>query len=511
MKVIGYDVGTTGLKGCLFDISKEDGVRYLAGAVGEYSLDIKPNGGAEQDPEDWWRAMCFTTKEVLASSNTKPEEIKAISFCSQVQTVVMIDGEGRALYPAFSVMDTRAHEQFRHYMQTGIQIEGLNLFKLLKSLKATGAVSASVKDPIWKYHWIRENEPEVFAKTFKWIDAKEYLTRKATGKLLASRDVAGLTFVYDVKNRKWSEKLCKTFDIDMGKLPEVCESTDTVGGLLPERAKELGLSEGIPVVSGGSDISLCQIGAGCLEIGDVNVYSGTSGWVCTTVDKLHLDLKNIIGSIVGADPGTYNYIAESETSGKCFEWAKERLSQTPIATYEEMIDYIRDTPAGSNGLLFAPWMHGNRCPFEDSNARGMLFNIDVSTTGRDIGKAVIEGVCMHMRWMLEATESFAKTNPVVRFTGGTALSEYIAQVLADVLGRDVETVENPRQVGAMGAAALIAVNFGIISDIKEIKSLIRVEATFKPNMENHAVYDRIFPEFCKLHSRNKDGYRALNS
>lgn len=511
MRVIAYDMGTTGLKTCLFDISQQEGIRFVAAEIEPYTLAVLPNGGVEQYPEEWWAAMGASTRRLLEKQGVPPGDVEGISFCSQVQTVVMVDEQGTALRPSMSCMDTRGGKPFAKYMQTGVKVEGLNAAKVLKFLKITGAVSGSAKDPLWKYHWVRENEPEVFGRTHKWLDAKEYLTFRATGNIKASRDVAGMTFLYDIKNDCWSESLCNMLDVDMEKLPEVCESTDSVGNLLPKAAEELGLVAGIPVIAGGSDVSLCQVGAGCLEVGDVNIYSGTSGWVATTVDKLHLDLGSIIGSVVGADPHTYNYVAESETAGKCLEWVKERLGHTPIETYDAMIEYVHHTPAGSNGVLFSPWMHGNRCPFEDPHAKGAFFNIDVDSKSSDMINAVIEGVCMHMRWMLEASEKSFKTAPVVRFTGGSSLSPYVAQVMADVLGREVETVENPRQVGTMGAAALMAVSFGLLHDIKDIKKVIKVTAKYTPQPENTAVYNKIFPLFKELYNKNtKKLYKALN-
>ena len=137
------------------------------------------------------------------------------------------------------------------------------------------------------------------------------------------------------------------------------------------------------------------------------IYSGTSGWVATTVDRLHLDLGNLIGALVGADPTTYNYIAEVETSGKCIEWVKDRMDQLHMS-YEEMIEYIKESPAGSNGVIFSPWMHGNRCPFDDANSRGVFFNLDITTKGSDLMKAVIEGVCMHMLWLWKPQKQSSK-------------------------------------------------------------------------------------------------------
>ncbi|HZK01958.1 MAG TPA: aminotransferase class III-fold pyridoxal phosphate-dependent enzyme [Anaerovoracaceae bacterium] len=503
MKVIAYDIGTTGLKTCMFHISKTESVRLIDGDVEPYALHILDNGGVEQVPEEWWDAMSKSTKRLLKKTGIPKEEIEGISFCSQMQTLVMVDEKGNPLRRSMSCMDTRAGEQFARYMKNGLQIEGLNIYKVFRFLRITGAVSASTKDPIWKYHWVKDNEPEIYRKTYKWLDAKEYLTCRATGNMMVSRDVASATFLYDVKKGQWSKELCKMFDIDMNHLPELCDSTDNVGGLLPKAADELGLSPNIPVFSGGSDVSLCQVGAGCLEVGDVNFYSGTSGWVCTTVERLHLDLGNIIGALVGADPNTYCYIAELETSGKCMEWVKDRID-LPEMDYEGLIEYIKDTPAGSNGVVFSPWMHGNRCPFEDHNAKGVFFNLGITTRGSDLVKSVIEGVCMHMRWMLEATEKTFKTSEVVRFTGGSAISPQICQILADIIGREVETIENPRNVGTMGAAGLMAVSFGLIPEIKDIKDIIRVKATYKPNKENTLIYNKIFPVFKDLIAKKMD-------
>lgn len=510
VKVIAYDVGTTGLKTCLFQISADESAQYLAGEVDSYALHVLENGGVEQDPDDWWQAMSRSTKKLLEKTNTPKEEIQGVTFCSQFQTVVMVDQNGRALRRAMSCMDARADKQFKHYMSTGIKVEGLDLIKVLKYLKITGAVSGSAKDPAWKYLWVRDNEPDIFQKTYKWLDAKDYLICRATGVMRASRDDACATFLYDVKNGCWSKTLCKMLEINMAHLPELCESTDCVGTLLPQAAEELGLAPGTAIYSGGSDVSLCSVGAGCTELHDVLVYSGTSGWVATTVNKLHLDLGNLIASLVGVDPKSYNYIAEVETSGKCMEWIKDRIDQLGM-DYDQMIDYIKDTPAGANGVVFSPWMHGNRCPFDDANSRGVFFNLDIDTHGSDLMKAVIEGVCMHMRWLLECTETVFPTASTVRFAGGSAISPYICQVMADVLGRDVETIENPRQVGSMGAAALLAVSMGMLDDIKDIKKIIKVTHVYHPRPENTAVYDRILPVFKNLYKDNRKSFAALNS
>jgi len=510
MKVIGYDVGTTGFKAGLYELSR-DALSLLAGCVEHYELHILPNGGAEQDPGDWWAAMCRSTKKLLETTGVQPGEVRGIACCSQFSTLVMVDRDGNALRPAMSCMDTRAAKQFEDVMGAGLCVEGLNAARLLRFLRVTGAASTSAKDSIWRYRWVRENEPELFAKTYKWLDAKEYLTFRATGRTLASRDDAYMTFLYDVHKGCWSEELCKMLDIDMAHLPELCNGADTVGPLLPGPAAELGLLPGTSVIAGGSDVSLCQVGSGCVRPGDVNICSGTSGWVCTTVDHLCLDVGHSAASIVGADPTAYLYCADCETAGKCVEWGRERLGGTALGSYDAMIDSVRDVPAGSNGVVFSPWMHGNRCPFEDANARGVFFNVDVSCRTGDLIKAVVEGVCLHMRWLLETSELKVKTAPVVRFTGGSAMSKTICQILADVLGREVETIENPRHVGTLGAAALMAVSFGLLGSVRDTRELIRVGGRFVPNPANTAVYDRVYPVFQSLYRDNKKSFAALNA
>ena len=170
VKVITYDVGTTGLKTCLFRVSAEESVQYLAGETDTYELHVLENGGVEQDPEDWWAAMSRSTKKLLKKAGVDKSEIGGISFCSQFQTVVMVDENGKPLRRAMSCMDARADRQFKNCMNTGIKVEGLDIFKVLKYMKITGAVSASAKDPAWKYLWVKDNEPEIFQKTYKWLD-----------------------------------------------------------------------------------------------------------------------------------------------------------------------------------------------------------------------------------------------------------------------------------------------------------------------------------------------------
>lgn len=526
--VIAYDFGTTGVKTCVFEIS--DSIKLVANAMEGYDLYIVGDGGAEQDPNDWWDAMIKTTREVLHKNNISKEEIKGISFCAQMQGLVLVDEKGEPVRPAMSYMDNRGWRELEDKMAHGIQIAGVNIFKLIKSIRITGAVSASAKDPVWRYKWVERNEPENFKRIYKWLDVKEFLICKCTGEFIMTEDSAFATLLYDTREGRkgFSQEICNMIGVDMDHLPRVISSTDMAGRITKEAAEKLNLKEGTPVFGGGGDASLIGVGSGAVENGSTHMYMGTSGWVSTVVDKQILDTKNMIASIVGADPKYFNYFAELETAGKCLEWVKDHLALDEIniylekkdvlnskeAIYKSLYDYmmyaIKDVPVGSNGVIFTPWLHGNRCPFEDANARGMFFNISLETGKTELIHAVLEGVCYHLRWQLEAQEEKIKTSEKIRLVGGGALAPLTCQILADILGREVETVDSPQNVGAVGAAVLMAVGFNIIEKIEDAKKLIQIKERYSPNMENKAIYDRYFKVFKSLYKNNKKVFSILN-
>ena len=525
---IAYDVGTTGVKTCLFAIDKE--VTLLAGEYDSYGLYILPNGGAEQDAEEWWDAMCKSTRRLLEKAKIRPEEIGGISFCSQMQGMVLVDAQGNALRRPMSYMDQRAAKEFRDCQTHGITISGVALPMILRSLIITHAASTSVKDPLWKYKWVQKNEPEIFAKAHKWLDVKEYLICRCTGECVMTRDSAYSTFLYDTRkgHEGWSRSLCRMYGVEEKHLPRLIECTDIAGHLTEKAAQELGLAPGTAVYGGGGDATLIGVGAGATHTGDTHVYSGTSGWIGTVIESQKVDIISMIAGIVGAQKGKYNYFAEMETAGKCFEWVKEHMVEDEMeaylqkinvadsteTAYESLYDYMSDAiseiPAGAGGVIFTPWLHGNRCPFEDPNAAGMFFNLKIETSETQMIRAVLEGVCYHLRWMLECQEKKIRTSPVLRFVGGGALSPVTCQMLSDITGRVVETVANTKDVGAIGAAMLVAVGSGAFSDLEEAAALIQPLHRYEPNSAYHDVYEKNYRVFRRLYDSNKKNFVLLN-
>ena len=533
--VITYDIGTTGIKTCLIEIDQE--IKILASATVGYNLYVDDEtgikGGAEQDTDEWWDAMCRTTKTVFDKTpNVTKEQVEGISFCSAMQGLVLVDKEGNCIRRPMTYMDQRAREELKKGIAHGFKIAGAEVTKLLKYLRYTGAVSSSVKDPIWKYKWVEAHEPENFKKIYKWLDIKEYLILRASGEFVMTQDSAFATLLYDTRkgHEDWCKPICDMVGVNIDHMPEIKKSTEKVGEVTEKAAQELGLAPGTAVYGGGS--SLIGVGAGAVEIGDTHIYSGTSGWVGTVVPEQLVDAGAMMAAIVGVNPKSYNYFGELETSNKCVGWVKDHLALDEIGVFLKkygnaadsleqvefnMYDYLEEVidsiPAGSNGVIFTPWLHGNRCPFEDPNSAGMFFNIRLETGKTELIRSVVEGICFHMRWMLERQEqkiSKYQTTKSVRFCGGGALGETTCQILADILQRDVVVVESPQNIGAVGAAACIAVGMGIIPKMEDVKKLISIKKTYHPNLAHKDVYDKNFKVFQNLYKSNKENFAILN-
>jgi len=308
-------------------------------------------------------------------------------------------------------MDNRAKQELKEGLGRGIKIAGMNGYKLLNSIRISGAVAASVKDPVWKYNkWVERNEPDNFRKVYKWLDVKEYLILKTTGEFIMTEDSAFATLLYDTRpdRRGFSDKLCAMLGVDRQHLPKVVNCTDQVGRITPQAAAELGLEAGIPVFGGGGDAS---VGAGADQEGSTHIYLGTSGWVSTVVRRQVLDTKNMIAAIIGAHP-----------------------------------------PA----------------------------------------------------------ERKVKASSKVRLVGGGALAPLTCQILADVLGREIETVPHPQNSGAVEAAIVAAVGLGLLPDLTAAVQMVPVKDRYLPKPEHTAIYDRLFPVFKSLYYNNRKAFSLLN-
>lgn len=526
--IITYDIGTTSTKTCLY--SFENKLELVNSSSAEYSLVIKPGGVAEQNPQDWLDAMAKSTKKVLKKSGIEPHEISGIAFCSQMQGLVLVDKQGQPIRPAMSYMDNRAERQKEHFMNRGPKVFDLRVDAIIRGLRINGAVPASVKDPIWKYLWVKENAPEDFKNIDYWFDVKDYLVFALTGRAIMTPDSAFATFLYDTRRGKnrWDKGLVQKYGVDPSHLPKVIHATDIAGETQKSIADFLGLRAGIPVFGSGGDATLIALGSGAVNPGDTHVYTGTSGWVSTVVTHRKIDINAMIASIPATQDGVYNYFAEQETAGKCLEWVKDHLaldeinlflSQSTVmddpqsihdSLYDYLVEVISRRDPGSGGVLFTPWLHGNRSPFEDPAARGIFFNLSLDTGKADMIRAVLEGIIFNQFWLLESIEKSVDTNAVIRFVGGGAQNRFISQMLADITNRVVEVPDHPQYVGAAGAAIVAALGLNWLKSYSEITTSLSIKDRVVPNSGLHKVYGAHYRVFKKLYHSNRKLFHMLN-
>lgn len=526
--ILAIDLGTTAVKVCLYEVGQVLGLR--AAANRRLTLTTFPDGRAEQDPESWWKALQDAVPEVLGLAGVSSQSVGSVTFCAQMQALVLVDRAGNPVRPAISYLDQKATSRRQALTAGGPRVAGIGLGLLLPWLHVSGGVAASAKDPVWKYLRVAEEEPEIFSKIHRWLDAKDFLTARCTGRFTMSLDSAFATFLCDTRPGRsgWSRWLVRRFGVDPKHLPEIVQPSDVVGPLTPEAAKSLGLEPGIPVFAGAGDASLIGVGAGATAVGSTHIYVGTSGWVSTVADRRIVDTEAMMATVPGVVPGQYSYFGEQETSGKCLEWVRDHLALDEIGVYfdkqerpsgkdEEdfsLIDYltktIRDVEAGSGGVLFAPWLHGNRSPFEDPLVRGMFFNVGLDTGKRQLIRAVVEGLAYNKRWLLEAQGRKVKTSKVVRFAGGGALSDETCRILSDVTGCAIEAIADPQNAGAAGAALTAAWGLGWYESLDSAAALIPVRARFTPRIEYRAVHQRNFDVFRQLYPATASLFHRLN-
>ena len=502
--ILAHDVGTTGSKSCLYRM--RDTVELVDACVMEYPIYQIQGHGIEQHEEEWWDALCKATRTIMARSGVAPSALRAMSFCAQMQGALFVDEHGQLVRRPMIYMDGRATSQMSAKLHRGgFRIQGYHARTLLQSLYITGGLAATPKDPLWKYHWVRENEPENFKRIAKWLDVKDYLAMRCTGRCVMTRDSANITFLYDTRKGKWgwNKGLCRMFDVNPDHLPPVAGASDIIGELSDKAALDLGIAPGIPVFGGGGDVPLTAIGSGAAGLNDTHLYMGTSGWVATNVAKRHIDVHNFTTSILGADDRYYVMVGEQETSGACMQWVRDHLALDEIGLYLSshqvnngsstddslfafLDEAIRATPAGAGNLIFTPWLHGNRAPRQDVYARGMFFNIHLDTGKRQLIRAVLEGLSFHKRWILEAMEQRLGRRQSLRFVGGGAKSEVGCQIMADVMGRPITTIADTQNTGAIGATLVCLKGLGA------------------------ETYEKLYKVFIQLYETNKKFFSQLN-
>lgn len=492
-KILGIDVGTGGTRAVLLD----EAGRLAGSATAEHAPMQSPQiGWAEQDPHDWWSAASSAIQECLRKAQAAPGDIACIGLTGQMHGLVLLDAEGRVLRPSIIWCDQRTEEQCRQITETvGTQ-------ELIERT-ANPALTNFTLPKIW---WVRQHEPEIWARVRRILLPKDYVRFRLTGASAIDVTEASGTLFFDVARRKWSAEMLKVSRIGEELLPQVYESQEICGRVSKEGAEATGLAEGIPVVAGAGDQAAGAVGMGIVRPGAVSATIGTSGVVFAATSKPVLDPRGRIHTFCHAVPGRWHVMGVTQAAGLSLRWFRAQFSarsgagDAPSESYEQLVAEASSAPPGADGLLWAPYLMGERTPHLDPHARGALIGLTAQHTRGHVIRSILEGVAFSLRDSLEIFGELKIPIESIRLGGGGARSALWRQIQADVFGRKVdfpEVEEGP----AFGAALLAGVGAGIWPSVEAAcDGAVRVAQEVAPQknhaarmLRQYAVYRQMYP------------------
>ncbi len=517
--ILAVDLGTSGPKTALISVYGE----VVDSEFKDTPVILLPDGGAEQDPQGWWNAIMSTAKKVISKNLVSPDDIVAVSVTSQWSGTVALDQEGKHLMNAIIWMDCRGSEAVKDILKGLIKIDGYPLLKMMTWLKMTGGAPAkSGKDSLCHILWLKNNRPDLYRKTYKFLEPKDYINFRFTGKFAATYDSILLHWVTDNRDPShvvYSDKLLKLATIEREKLPDLISAMDILGPLKKEIAAELGLKEGTPVIGGTPDVPSAGVGSGAVRNYEGHIYIGTSSWISAHVPFKRTDISHNFGSFPSPIPGRYIILSEQECAGKCLTWLRdnvlyhndELLQEECAPDIFKVLDKIVErVPAGANNVIFTPWLYGERSPVDDCHIRASLFNLSLENTREDIARAVYEGVAFNAKWLLGPVEKFmGRPFEYLNFIGGGANSNIWSQIFADVFNRKIRQVKDPISSNARGAAFLASIALKYIT-VEDIPQYIQIKAEYNPNPDNRKIYDELFKEFVNYYNTQRKACARLN-
>lgn len=517
--VLGVDLGTSGPKVALADTRG----RILAHAKAPVPLRLLLGGGAEQDPADWWAAIRAAAKQTLADAaaglgHDPAPRVAAVCFSAQWGGTVPVGADGEPTHPAVIWMDGRGAAYTRAAAGGAPLLPGTgyNALKLRAWIAKTGgAPTLTGKDPVGQALFLKHQRPDAYAAAAYLLDVPEYLTFRACGRAVAAYDTAVLRWCTDNRDAGaivWDPALVRRCGLDPDKLPALVPPGSVAGPLTPAAAADLGLPETALVVAGTGDTTAAAIGAGAVRDFDAHLYVGTSAWISCHVPYKKTDLRTSVASLPAAVPGRYWIATVQDVAGKAVDWLIDNVlhDTRPERALEDLNTLAAASPPGARGVIFAPWLNGERTPVDDSTLRGGWFNASLATDRADLARSVFEGIALNARWMLDAVESFTgRPLTALRFIGGGASSPLWCQAMADVLNRPIRQAAEPVLANVRGAALLAAVALGELT-FDQIPDLVRIEREYTPDPANRAVYDASYRTFRDLHRATRPIYARIN-
>ncbi len=483
-KLLGIDVGTGGTRAVLID----EAGRVLGAATAEHAEMASPElGWAEQDPNDWWRATCVAVAECFTDAGATRAEVSAVGLSGQMHGLVLLDAAGEVLRPALIWCDQRTEEECRAITE---RVGAKRLIELV----ANPALTGFTLPKIW---WVRAHEPEIWSRVRSIMLPKDYVRFKLTGARATDVADASGTLLFDVVNRRWSAEMLKESDLKAEILPEVFESQEISGLVSKEGAAASGLREGTPVVAGAGDQAAGAVGMGIVEPGNVSATIGTSGVVFAATSNPVVEPRGRIHTFCHAIPGRWHVMGVTQGAGLSLRWFRDQFGGG--ASYDALMKEAVQAPAGADGLLWAPYLMGERTPHLDPNARGALVGLTAQHTRAHVIRAILEGVAFSLRDTFTIFRELSVPVKSIRLGGGGARGSLWQQMQADIYGTPVDLVA-AEEGAAYGAALLAGVGAGAWRSVEAAcETAVHVAKRVEPITKNVELMNRRYEEYQKLY------------
>jgi xylulokinase len=500
--ILAHDLGTSGNKATLFSLDGKMGASVLY----EYPAYYPGALCVEQDPEDWWKAVCVSTRQLLEKAGVAPGDIAVVSFSGQQMGCLIVDKDGSPLRKMIIWADTRA---------------GAQAGEIEKKLGAdyvyhtTGhRVSASYSAA--KLLWIRDNESANYKRAYKMLLAKDYIVFKLTGKFVTDYSDASGTNLFDINHLTWDKKILDTLDIPAGLLPDTFPSAEKAGRVSTAAASETGLKEGTPVVIGGGDGSCACVGAGVVSEGSAYVVLGSSSWISLASKAPRYDDEKRTFNWVHLDPELYTPCGTMQAAGFSYNWYRNTLCRDEIARSEKegtkayaLIDEaVKESPAGSGGLLYLPYLLGERSPRWNHEARGAFIGLSITSGKGDISRSVLEGVGFNLRLILEILEKDGGIEELTAIGGGAKGAVWL-QILADIWQKPLHIPVFTEEATSLGAAIAGGIGIGAFKNYGVIREFNAVRNTVTPDAAKSASYNELYSIFNEAYAALLGTYGRL--
>lgn len=500
--LLAHDIGTSGNKATLFstegDLIKSNTISYGAHYF---------NGTwVEQEAEDWWNAVCESSRGLIHDAGIDEKDIAAVSFSGQMMGCLCVDREGRPLRPSIIWADSRAQKQAEQ-IEKGISQKEYYHISGHRNTASYG---------IQKLMWIRDHEPEIYKKTYKVFNAKDYIVFKLTGEFYTEPSDANSFGCFDLENFQWSDKILKCTGIEEEKLPKIVPSTYVAGEVTRQAADQTGLAEGTPVVMGGGDGVVANIGCGSIAPGKTYCCMGTSAWITTTTDKPVFDEQMRTVTWAHVIPGLYAPNGTMQYAGGSYSWVKnvictmeaEQAKKSGSSPYDHMNLLVKDSPVGAGGVVFLPYMLGERAPRWNPYAKGTWLGLKPENTRGDVIRSVLEGITMNLSICLDILRTKTEIEEVT-VVGGGAKSEVWQQIMADIYDAKIKVPRLLEEGGSMGAAVVGGVGVGIYPDFSAIDRFMKIDKIQMPDRENVEKYREIKKIFDKYYFALEDAFGEI--